>query len=117
MAVNYAPIAKTARMTAVRSLLDGGCLEILSGTTLLAKIMLPNPCGMVSGDSITCSPEQGTFAVAKGRATAARLCSASDEPVITGLTVGKTNADVILDYVDLEKGQIITVTAMTFKHA
>jgi molybdopterin-binding protein len=120
MAIAYSLAAKNARMEAVRNLLNGGALELLAGSSVLASVKLPNPCGSVNGGALSLtSPEQGTFAVANGKATFARLKSADGSVVISDLTVGKGGgANVTLDHVDIEQGQIITVPAqMRIVHA
>lgn len=118
MALIWSSDAKAAQMNAVYLMMVGGKLEL--GTdqmkTLLASIDLPaGDCACV-GNTILCTPQAGTYAVANGRAAAARVRGASGNLLITGLTVGTKNTDAILDYVDIKKGQIITVAEMQFSY-
>ena len=125
MAVTYSNATKTARMTAVRDQIDAGAgagvLQI--GTTgmgtVLAEITLNDPSGTVSGSVLTLSgfPKSDTSANASGTAAAARVRDSSGNDVITGLTVGTTGTDVVLDSVSITAGQTVTINSATFTHA
>ena len=118
MPIIYSETARMARMEAVEELVEGGTLELCAADgTVLAQIGLPPEACRCEAGTLYCSPEVGTFAVAKGKAVAARIIGPTGEPVITGLTVGQTGADVTMDYVNLEPKQIITVEQMSFSHA
>jgi hypothetical protein len=119
MAWDYSDEAKAARMEAVCDLIEGGAIEIGTAkmATLLARIALPPDCCDCSGSTLTCTPLEGGFALGKGKAVSARVVDAQGKPVIDGLTVGRTGADVTLDYPDLVKGQIVTLEKMSFTHA
>lgn len=125
MAVTYSNTAKTNRMTAVRDTIDGGAgagvLQI--GTTgmatVLAEFTLNDPCGTVSGSVLTLSgfPKSDTSANATGTAAAARIRDSSGVDVITGLTVGTTASDIILDSVSITTGQTVTLNSASLTHA
>lgn len=124
MAVTYPNNVKAARMTAVRDLMDagsgGGKLEI--GTagmgTVLATIVLSDPAGTISAGVLTLSgfPKSDT-ADATGTAAAARIRDSDNNDVITGLTVGTSGADIVLDSVNITTGQTVTINSAVFNHA
>lgn len=126
MAVTYPNNVKVARMTAVRDLIDAGSgagrLEI--GTTamgtVLATVTLADPSGTVAGAGVltlSSFPRSDTSADASGTAAAARLVDSDGNAVITGLTVGLSSADVILDSLSLTAGQTVTINSAVFTHA
>jgi hypothetical protein len=125
MAVTYPTAVKNARMTAVRDLIDAGSgpgvLQI--GTTgmgtVLIEVTLDDPSGTVTGDVLSLSnfPRSDTSANATGTAAAARIRDSSGTDVITGLTVGLSAADVILDSVSITAGQTVTINTAAFTHA
>lgn len=126
MAVTYATSVKTARMTAVRDAIDAGVgagtLEI--GTTamgtVLAVFQLVEPCGTVSGAVLTLDfdPDiSDVSADATGTAAAAQIKDGSGVAIITGLTVGTSGTDIILDSTSITAGQTVTLTTGTLTHA
>lgn len=125
MAVTYSATIKAARMTAVRDTIDAGVgagkLEILdAGDVLLAEIQLVEPCGEVVGGVLTFDfdPDiSDTAANASGTAAKAQIKDGSGVAQVTGLTVGTSAADIILDSVAITAGQTVTITAGTITHA
>lgn len=125
MAVTYSTATKTARMTAVRDQIDGGSgagvLQIgTSGMgSVLAEFTLNDPCGTVSGAVLTFSgfPKSDTSANDTGTAAAARIRDSSGTDIITGLTVGLSAADIILDSVSITAGQTVTINSASITHA
>lgn len=123
MAVNYSLAIKNARLNAVVSGIGAtGVIEIgTAGMALvLATIPLSNPAGTVSNGVLTFSgmPSSDTSADASGLAAAARIRTApGGTDIITGLTVGLTGADVILDNTNLIIGQTITINSAVINHA
>jgi hypothetical protein len=125
MAVTYTTAVKNARMTAVRDQIDAGSgpgvLQI--GTTgmgtVLVEVTLDDPSGTVTGGVLSLSnfPRSDTSANATGTAAAARIRDSSGTDVITGLTVGLSAADVILDSVSITAGQTVTINTAAFTHA
>jgi hypothetical protein len=124
MAVTYTTAVKQARMTAVRDAIDGGSgagyLEI--GTTgmasILATIALTDPCGSASGAVLTLTmPHSDTSADNAGTAAEARIRDSAATDIITGLTVGTSATNIILDNLVIAAGQTVTITAATITHA
>ena len=117
MAVNYNTATKNARMQAVADNIDGGSgagvIEI--GTTgmgtVLAQITLADPCGTVSGGVLTFSgfPRSDTSANATGVAAAAVIKASDGTVVVSGLTVGTSGTDIILDTANIDAGEVVTL--------
>jgi hypothetical protein len=117
---------KTLRMQAVADGIDAGVgagtLEI--GTTamgtVLAVFQLVEPCGTVSTDTLTLDfdPDiSDTSADATGTAAAAQIKNGDGTVVISGLTVGTSGTDIILDNASITATQTVTLTAGTLAHA
>lgn len=126
MAVTYSTAMKTARLQAVADTLDAGAgaatLEI--GTagmgTVLAVFQLVEPCGTVATNVLTFDfdPDiSDASADNSGTAAAAQIKDGSGVAQITGLTVGTSGTDIILDSVSITAGQTVTLTAGTITHA
>ena len=125
MAVTYTNAVKIARMAAVVT--QAGTTAVLEiGTTgmasVLATIALGNPiAGAATGAGVlTLSgfPRSDTSADATGTAAAARIRTATGgTDIITGLTVGLSGADVILDSLSINAGQTVTINSAVFTHA
>lgn len=125
MAVVYTTAVKDARMTAVRDQIDlgagAGVLQIGTAgmATVLAEITLNDPSGTVSGGVLTLSgfPKSDSSANATGTAAAARIRDSAGTDVITGLTVGTSSADIILDNTSINTSQVVTINSATITHA
>ncbi len=125
MSVTYTNAVKIARMAAVVT--QAGTTAVLEiGTTgmasVLATIALGNPiAGAATGAGVlTLSgfPRSDTSADATGTAAAARIRTATGgTDIITGLTVGLSAADVILDSLSITAGQTVTINSAVFTHA
>jgi hypothetical protein len=125
MAVVYPNAVKIARMAAVVS--QAGTTAVLEiGTagmaTVLATIPLGNPiAGAATGTGLlTLSgfPRSDTSADATGTAAAARIRTATGgTDIITGLTVGLSAADIVLDSLSVTAGQTVTLNSATIQHA
>ncbi len=124
MAVTYAAGVKTSRMQAVRDAIDAGAgagkLEIgTSGMgSVLATITLADPASTVSGSVLTLAgmPKSDTSADASGTAAEARIRDSDNNNVVTGLTVGTSGTDIVLDSTSITVGQTVTVTSGTITH-
>ncbi len=125
MAVTYTDAVKRARMDAVTT--AAGTTAVLEiGTagmgTVLATIALGNPiaAGAAGAGVLTLSgfPRSDTSADNTGTAAAARIRTASGgTDIITGLTVGLSASDVILDSLSITAGQTVTINSAVFTHA
>ena len=125
MAVVYSTAAKTARLNAVVTAIDAGtpASTIEIGTTgfasTLVVINLANPSATVSGDVLTFDfdPDVTGTAAATGVAALARVKDGNGVIVVSGLTVGTSGTDVILDNTSITTGQTVTLTTGTITHA
>ena len=124
MGVSYAATVKNARMTDVLTTIDASAspatLEI--GTTsmalVLAAITLNDPSFTESGGVLTMAgvPKSGT-ATAAGTAAAARIKDGGGNVIVSGLTVGTSGTDIVLNSTTVAVGQQVTLTSATITHA
>jgi hypothetical protein len=127
MSVIYNAATKTARMTAVRDQIDAGsgAGKLKIGTTgmaaTLVTLALNDPSGSVAGSTLTLSgfpKTQAASGSAGGQtAAAATLTDSDDTVVVSGLTVGTTGTDVILDAVVIANSQNVTINSAALTHA
>lgn len=126
MAVTYSTAAKAARMQAVVTQIDAGAgpgtLEIGTAgmASVLATLTLADPSGTVSGAVLTFDfdPDiSDTSADNTGTAAEARIKDSNGTVIISGMTVGTTGTDVVLDSVSITAGQTVTLTTGTITHA
>ena len=127
MSVVYTNAVKVARMNAVVTAIGtSGKLKLFTaGDVLLATFTLAATAGTVAGAGVlTLSDANGgtagilnTTAVAAGTATKASITTSADVDIITGLTVGTSAADLILDNNVLANGQSVTINSAVITHA
>jgi hypothetical protein len=125
MAVTYSTAAKTARMQAIIDQIDAGAspgkIKIRdSGNVVLATLTLADPCGTAASGVLTFdfSPAvQDTAADATGTAANAIVTDSADTTVISGLTVGTSGTDIVLDSTSITAGQTVSLTSGTITHA
>jgi len=126
MSVVYNNTVKDARLQVVADAIDAGAgagvlvigTSALSGATgVLAEIPLDDPCGVVSGQVLTLS---GTplSATASGTGTAAKaeLRDSDDNVIVSGLTVGTSGTDIVVNSTSITTGQTVQITAGTITH-
>lgn len=134
MAVTYSSTLKTNRMQLVADLIatktaaastgsaTAGSLVIgtsaLSGATgVLATVALSATPGTVSGAVLTLSGTPLTAtASATGTAAKAEMRNNAGTAIVTGLTVGTSASDVIVDNTSINSGQTVTVSSGTITH-
>lgn len=123
MAVTYNVAVKTDRITATRDYFANGTLELLAANdAVLAVFGLSATGGTVSGDTWTlvfdASTVSGLAAAGSGTdCTKAQIKTSGGSAHLTGLTVGLSGADIILDNVNIAEGQDVTLTSATIQHA
>lgn len=126
MAVVYPTGVKNARLDAVAAKIDAGIgpgkLEIGTAgmASVLATIQLSDPCAAAAASGIlTFSgfPKSDASADATGTAAAARIRDSDNNDVITGLTVGTSDTDIVVDSTSITAGQMVTVSSATITHA
>ena len=120
MAVIYSTAVKNTRMTDVITALDAGAGNAILniGTagmaSTLVSITLSKPSATVSGGVLTFSglPKSGT-AGAAGTAAAATLTDSTGTVVVSGLTVGLSATDVIIDNTSIAVSQVVNLNAVS----
>lgn len=124
MAVNYSNDIKNLRMTDVITILDAqvgfATLEICTAAyaVVLVSFTLQKPSFSEAVQAITLLGVPLTaVAGAGGVAAVARLKDAAGTVKVSGLTVGTSAADVIVNSTTITNGQTQTVTAATITHA
>lgn len=120
MAVTYTNAAKTVRMTATRDHFASGTLEI--GTagmgTVLATFTLTAGGGSIATDTWTLAFVSSSVSAGNtGTAAAAQLKTSGAVADLTGLTVGTSGTDIIIDNTSINSGQTVNVTGASIQHA
>jgi hypothetical protein len=121
---SYAPALKSARMQAVIKAIDANLepafMEIgTAGLAVVAiTITLSDPSFTEANGVIAMNdmPKWGTATV-PGPVVEARIRDGGGNVVISGLTVGLVDADIILDFVDLQVGQTVTLSQASIEHS
>lgn len=123
MAVVYSTIVKNARLqTVVDAIGTGGFLVIgtsgLAGATgVLASIPLDTPAFTIAAGVMTVANLPRTVnASATGVAAKAELRDSTGVVVCSGLTVGTTGTNIIINATSISVGQTVQVTAGTITH-
>jgi hypothetical protein len=134
MAVNYSATLKTNRMQLVADLIasrvaasstgtaTAGTIVIgtsaLSGATgVLATFTLSATPGTVSGSVLTISGTPLTAtATGTGTAALAEIRNNAGTVIVSGLTVGTSSADIIINATAISTGQSVTMTSGTLTH-
>lgn len=124
MSVVYATTLKTTRLNAVVTAIDAGSaagkLKIRnSSNTVLATLTLADPCGTVSGDTLTFDfdPDiSDSSADATGTAENAIITDSDDNVIVSGLTVGTSSTNVVMDSTSITAGQTVTITTGSITH-
>lgn len=119
MSVVYSAAVKTARMNADATYFANGQLQLLNSTGgVLATFVLNGTAGSVTGSVWTLGFSAMTVnASAAGTATQAQIVNSSGVAGITGLTVGTTGTDIVLNNTSIATGQSITLSSATVTHA
>jgi hypothetical protein len=128
MSVSYVAAIQNARMDAVITGIDNHAspakLEIGTAAmaAVLATLTLNDPSFVRSGTppnvliTLQGVPKNAT-ATGTGTAAAARIRDGGNADQVTGLTVGTSGTDIILNSTSITTGQTVSITAGTIKHA
>lgn len=121
MAVVYSTTLKNARLDEVTTAIGTtGVLEIGSAgfAAVLATIPLANPAAPAAAGGVLTfdMPQSDTAADATGTAAEARIRTGAAADVVTGLTVGTSATDVVLDSVSITAGQTVTINSAAITH-
>ena len=124
MSVSYAAPLKDTRMNAVVSAIDAqagnGTIEIGTASmgTVLVAISFQKPSFTESGGVMTMAgaPKSGT-ASGTGTAAAARIKDGAGTIQVSGLTVGTSGTDIVLNSTSISNGQTVTLNSATITHS
>lgn len=119
MAVTYSAAIKTDRITATMNKVANGTLELMAANnTVLVTFGLSAAGGSVSGSVWTLAFDASTVAAsASATATQARIKDSGGTAQITGLTVGTSGTDIVLDNASIASGQNVTLSSATITHS
>lgn len=126
MAIIYNATLKNTRLQDVINAVDAGAsfgvlvigTSALAGATgVLATITLPKPSATKAGGVLTLSGVPlTTTATAAGTAAKAELRDSIGTVVASGLTVGTTGADIIINATAISVGQTVQLNSGTITH-
>ncbi len=125
MSVVYNNDVKNARLDVVQAAIDAGSgagkLQIASSsgfsTNILATITLADPSSTVGTDTLTfASLPVSALASVTGTATQARILDSNNVVVISGLTVGTSGTNIVLNTTSIEAGQLVRIDSGTITH-
>jgi hypothetical protein len=124
MSVSYANALKDTRMSAVVTAIDAqsgvGYLEIGTAgmAALLVSINFQKPSFTEASQAITMAgaPKSGV-ATATGTAAAARIKDSAGTVQVSGLTVGTSGTDIVLNSTSITSGQTVTLTSAVITHS
>lgn len=124
MALNYATSLKTTRMQAIidalgtSAIMAIGTSALSGGTGLLASIPFANPSFTIAGGVITvASVPRSVVASGAGVAAKAELRTSGGTVIVSGLTVGTSGTDFIINATTISVGQTIQCTSGSITHA
>lgn len=123
MSVIYDATIKNDRMTATRDRVANGTLELLSASDVVLAIFgLSATGGTVTTDTWTLVFDASTVTGEAGAgagtdATKAQIKDSGGTARVTGLTVGISGTDVVLDNNNIASGQNVTLSSATLQHA
>lgn len=124
MAIVYSNAVKNARLQAVIDALGTGAVLVVgtsalngAATGVLATIPLADPAFTLGTASMTLAgtPRSAT-ASATGTAAKAELRTSAGVVVVSGLTVGTSSQDFVINATAISSGQTVQVTAGTINH-
>jgi hypothetical protein len=120
MAVTYTTTLKNTRLDAVTTAIGAsGKLKIIhsDGTTILATLPLSATAApAASGGVLTFNAITSANASATGAATTAKFTTSADVDVVTGLTVGTSGTNVVLNSTSVSSSQPVAITSATITH-
>lgn len=124
MSVSYANTLKDTRMSAVLTAIDGqtnpAWLEIctVAYASILVVITFSKPSFSEGTQKLTMlnAPKSGV-AANSGDAVIARIKDGAGTIWVSNLTVGTSNADIILNSISITSGQTVTITSGSITHS
>jgi hypothetical protein len=124
--MQYTLSIKDARLLATRDQLNGGVLELLGDRGVLARYTLDRPCGVVMGGLLVFAGfPKIAQAESDGVLLTARITRADGLLACHDMSVAKVPspgaedilADVMMESVDVTKGNLVRVISAEIRHA
>lgn len=127
MSVVYSQTLKNTRMTSVKTAIELGSgfakLQIsnsnnfANASDILATIPFADPACAITSDLLTFSSlPVSALADFTGTASLARIRDASDNVVVSGLTVGTSGTNIVLNTTSISAGQLVRIDSGTITH-
>lgn len=116
--IDYTYEVKAARMDIVREALNGGRMLLGDSTRWFATIEFKDPCGIVFAGLLHMTGDPFMAEAKESGALSRAILVRKDGTLIArGLTVGTEGADILVDKVAVEKGNLIKIDAVDLRHA
>jgi hypothetical protein len=94
--------------------INGGTLEITDASSVvLAALTLPNPAGTVSNKVLTLGTISAVTIGTTGTAALARIKDSGGTVRVSGLTVGLSGTDLVVNSTTFTSGKTCTITSGT----
>lgn len=127
MSVVYSETLKNTRMSSVKDAIDtgSGAADIQIATSggfgtssnILVTINFNDPASTVVSDVLTFAGlPVSALASYTGTANQARIRDANDAVVVSGLTVGTSGTNIVLNTTAIEAGQLVRLDSGTITH-
>lgn len=117
MAISYSNALAATRGGDTVTALNSGTMEFLDGSsTVLASLALASTCGTVSNKVLTFGTITSATISNTGTAASVRLKDSGGTVQISGLTVGTSGTDVIVNTTAFVSGKNCSVSSATITH-
>lgn len=115
--MNYSMPIKSARMDAVRKGIDGGRLVLQTENGDAVSFPLKSPSGLAAGGLLVLLGfPRAEITTREGKLVAAKILNYLGEDAVTGLTVGKNAADILVDKDFIKVNDAVQITSAEFRH-
>lgn len=118
MAITHAASVRTTLATAVRDAIDAGpaagkLVFQTSGDVAVATLTLSDPCGTVSGPTLTFSSITSDTNAAGGTVAKFKLTTSANADVLFG-AVSTSGSDINLSTLSVTAGSTVSVSSLTY---
>lgn len=117
--MEYALWVKSLRLEATRQALDGGRLQLLTadGNRLAEFVLDPVSGGVISDLLYLNGFPKFAMGEIKGRAAQGLLLDKNGREVAHAITVGESNADIIMKNLDVSVDNVVKIESAEIRHA
>lgn len=118
MAITHAASVRTTLVTAVRDAIDAGTgagklVFMTSADATVATLTLSDPCGTISGSTLTFSAITSDTNAVGGTVAKFKITTSAPADVLFG-SVSTTGADINLNTVTVSAGDTVSVSALSY---